>query len=192
MTVLNKDEYDKSYFDGKLVKNPKRGGYFDYSLHEHSQSEILSFLASIIASFTENKKVLELGCAKGFIVDILRKSGVQAYGIDISSYAIDNSPSSVKKYLEVADTRVDLKKYKDKQWYLVYSIRNMECLDPSEIPSVVKQLNRISVNQIHIITEPDKTDDGNYTYMNLNEWLKYDFNKGTKIISYQTKKIVTK
>jgi SAM-dependent methyltransferase len=45
--------------------------------------------------------VLDVGCAKGFLVEGLRNRGVEAYGIDISQYAIDNVHPSIKAYCSV-------------------------------------------------------------------------------------------
>lgn len=42
--------------------------------------------------------VLDAGCAWGFLVEALRKRGVQAWGIDISEYALSNVDESVKDY----------------------------------------------------------------------------------------------
>jgi len=42
--------------------------------------------------------ILELGCAKGYLVKAFRLLHRQAFGIDISSYAISNVDSEIKQY----------------------------------------------------------------------------------------------
>lgn len=42
--------------------------------------------------------VLDAGCAKGFFVEMLRKRGIEAYGVDISEYAISEVDESIKPY----------------------------------------------------------------------------------------------
>jgi len=44
------------------------------------------------------QKVLDFGCAKGYVVKALRLLHREAYGCDISKYAIENVDESVKKY----------------------------------------------------------------------------------------------
>ena len=39
----------------------------------------------------QSQKVLEIGCAKGFLVKAFQDMGIDAIGIDISSYAIKRS-----------------------------------------------------------------------------------------------------
>ena len=61
----------------------------------------LGFFASVadrIVSDIAPKTVLDAGCAWGFLVEALRKRGVEAWGVDISDYAIQNVHPSVKPY----------------------------------------------------------------------------------------------
>ena len=46
--------------------------------------------------------VLDAGCAMGFLVEALRKRGVEAHGIDISAYAIQNVHREILSYCRVA------------------------------------------------------------------------------------------
>src|SRR4051794_39820567 len=52
--------------------------------------------AARIADEVAPESVLDAGCAMGFLVEALRERGVDAYGIDISSYAIANVHESVR------------------------------------------------------------------------------------------------
>ena len=42
--------------------------------------------------------VLDAGCALGFLVETLRKQGVEGYGVDLSEFAIANVHESIKPY----------------------------------------------------------------------------------------------
>lgn len=44
------------------------------------------------------RRVLDVGCAKGFLVESLRERGVEAYGLDISEYAISQVRPDIKPY----------------------------------------------------------------------------------------------
>ena len=48
------------------------------------------------------RRVLDVGCAKGFLVEALRDRGVEAFGIDISEYAIGEVRPDIKPYCRVA------------------------------------------------------------------------------------------
>ncbi len=47
------------------------------------------------------RTVLDVGCAMGFLVEGLRKRGVEAYGVDISEYAISQVHESIRPYVRV-------------------------------------------------------------------------------------------
>ncbi|MDD9370982.1 MAG: methyltransferase domain-containing protein, partial [Acidimicrobiales bacterium] len=47
-------------------------------------------------------RVLDAGCAKGFLVQQLRARGVEAFGIDISEYAISEVDDEVQDHCLVA------------------------------------------------------------------------------------------
>jgi SAM-dependent methyltransferase len=55
-------------------------------------------IADAIVDRMGPKRVLDAGCAMGFLVEALRERGVEAYGFDISSYAIANVPPAVKDF----------------------------------------------------------------------------------------------
>ncbi len=47
------------------------------------------------------RTVLDAGCAMGLLVEKLRERGIEAYGIDISEYAIQNVHESVRDFCQV-------------------------------------------------------------------------------------------
>lgn len=77
-------EFGKMYFDG-----PRSYGYGGYYYDGRWQS-----VAKDMIKFFKLKagaKVLDIGCAKGFLVKDLLAQDIDAYGLDISEYAINNS-----------------------------------------------------------------------------------------------------
>jgi SAM-dependent methyltransferase len=70
--------------------------------------------------------VLDVGCAKGFLVDALVKRGVDATGIDISEYAISAAPAHIRDRVSVHDLTVPL----TGRWDLICCIETAEHLSP--------------------------------------------------------------
>jgi hypothetical protein len=63
--------------------------------------EWLEFFADIADHLIDRlhpTSVLDAGCAWGFLVEALRKRGVDAWGVDVSEYAITNVDESVEEY----------------------------------------------------------------------------------------------
>ena len=67
----------------------------------------LECLAHNIVNDFKPLRVLDLGCAKGFLVYALRKLGVEAFGLDISPYALSCCPQQIRPYVSVADLSRD-------------------------------------------------------------------------------------
>ena len=78
-------EYGKMYFDG-----PRKYGYGGYSY----DGRWIPVAKDIIKHFKlkSGMRVLDVGCAKGFLVKDLMIAcpGLEVFGIDISEYAIKN------------------------------------------------------------------------------------------------------
>ena len=85
----------KSYFDGSRTEG-YGGYYYDTKFFEGVAKDIVKHY-----KITKKSKVLEIGCAKGFLLYEIRKlvPGVSISGIDISEYAILKAHPKVKKYM---------------------------------------------------------------------------------------------
>ena len=65
-------------------------------------------IADLIVSRIGPRRVLDAGCGPGILVELLRERGVEAFGFDISSYAIAHVPELVKPYCWRASVRDEL------------------------------------------------------------------------------------
>ncbi len=89
------------------LKSENFGEY--YYLHDcgnpYERSEqwlgFFNNIAERIVKELEPKSVLDAGCAWGFLVEALRSRGVEAWGVDVSKYAISNVHESIKDYCKV-------------------------------------------------------------------------------------------
>jgi SAM-dependent methyltransferase len=65
-------------------------------------------IADRITSDMAPRRVLDAGCALGFLVESLRDRGVEAYGVDLSTYAIEQVHPPVKPFCRVGSITDDL------------------------------------------------------------------------------------
>ena len=89
-------KYDKDYYEN----GPASGK----SLYENYRwlpdlTIPMAYELIKILELKENDRVLDFGCAKGYLVKALRLLHIDAYGSDTSSYAIKNAPWEIRKYL---------------------------------------------------------------------------------------------
>ncbi|HEX8803483.1 MAG TPA: methyltransferase domain-containing protein [Acidimicrobiales bacterium] len=71
-----------------------------YERNDHWMS-FFGEIADAIVDRLHPTTVLDAGCAMGFLVEALRERGVEAYGVDISEYAISQVHESVREYCSV-------------------------------------------------------------------------------------------
>ena len=88
--------YNRQYFEG--VGNIYRG----YTYEEiYPWANVIA--KSLNATIEAVTRVLDIGCAKGFLALAFVNLGIDAYGVDISSYAVSESPTEVRDRLHVCD-----------------------------------------------------------------------------------------
>lgn len=88
------DIYDRDYFEYGVQTSKS-----NYSLYRWLCEDTLSMAMAMI-DFLDIKKdqaILDFGCGKGFLVKAFRLLHRQAWGCDISKYAIENADPAVKE-----------------------------------------------------------------------------------------------
>jgi hypothetical protein len=90
-------DYGQAYYNEAHL-----GGYGDYSWdNERWRNFFMSVADRLIGAFAP-ASVLDVGCAKGLLVQSFMVQGVDAHGIDISSHAIASAHEAVRDRLSVA------------------------------------------------------------------------------------------
>ena len=193
MPVLQPSEYNAYYFDGGSQSLAHNAGYRKYrrwyrrdsgsfpNADQHFDEYWKDIAYKITQRFNLNgKKILDIGCAYGFLVEDLRGFGVDAYGLDVSQYAYDQASEIVKPYLTVADARTHLQTYADNEFWALCSIRFLPCMSDEDLAIVVPEMNRISKYQVHSIDL--KLLPEYYNTKTIEEWMALSFAKGTLIL----------
>jgi 2-polyprenyl-3-methyl-5-hydroxy-6-metoxy-1,4-benzoquinol methylase len=87
------NEFDEDYFENGIAT-----GKSCYTNYRWLPEMTIKFAHKIIKNLNlrDGDKVLDFGCAKGFLVKALRILDIDAYGCDISSYAIGSADDDVK------------------------------------------------------------------------------------------------
>jgi SAM-dependent methyltransferase len=78
-----------------------------YARDEHWLTFFGAIAERIVADFRP-RRVLDAGCAYGLLVECLRARGVEAFGIDLSSFAISQAHESVRAFCRQGSLTGDL------------------------------------------------------------------------------------
>ncbi len=93
-------------------------------------------MATAIVRDIAPRTVLDAGCAMGLLVDALRRHGVEAYGIDISDYAIRHAPLAAQPYCRVGSLIDPLPRRYD----LIVCVEVLEHLAPEDAAAAIGRL----------------------------------------------------
>ena len=107
----------------------------------------------------QNSEVLDVGCAKGFMLYDLSRliPGINVKGIDISDYAIVNCIEEMKNNLEVGDAK-ELN-FENDSFDLVISITTIHNLEYDECIKALKEINRVSKKNAFITVDAYRNDE---------------------------------
>ena len=138
--------FDRDYFDGD-----RRYGYGGYRY----DGRWVSFAQKLVAHYglQPGQKVLDIGCGKGFLVHDFRKvlPGLEAFGLDVSAYAIKNAMPEVREYLRQGDA-VQLP-YLDESFDLVVSINTLHNLQLPGLWQALRELERVGKKNKFIVMD---------------------------------------
>ncbi len=110
--------------------------------------------------------VLDAGCAMGLLVAALRDLGVEAYGVDLSEYAISRVREDIRPYCAVGSLADPLPNSLPRRYDLVVSIEVLEHMPEEDGKKSIANLCTMS-DQILFSSVPDDTTDP--THINLHE-----------------------
>lgn len=128
----------------------------------------------------EGDKVLDIGCAKGYMVYDFVNQGIDAYGLDISNYAIGCSPPEIRYRLYEGNAK-DLSIFYNKEFDLVISINTIHCLGENDLRQSVREIQRIG-KKAYVTVDSYRNDEekermlqwivAGRTVKSTNEWIK--------------------
>jgi len=167
--------FDRDFFDGE-----RKYGYGGYRYDGRWKSVARRMIEHY--SLGEDASILDIGCAKGFLLhdfkELLKNCTIA--GIDVSSYAIENSLPTVKPWLKIASA--EKLPYPDKSFDLVISINSIHNLPLEKLKTALKEVERISRGKSYITVDAWRNEQEREnlykwvltadTMMHVNDWVK--------------------
>jgi len=139
--IAKAKEYGKEYFDGD-----RKYGYGGY----HYDGRWRSVARDIITFFHlgPGARILDVGCAKGFLVSDLRDLGMDAFGLDISEYAVCNCHEKVIGRIHRGNARH--LPFPDSSFNLVLCINTIHNLPQARAIKALQEIQRVSGGQAFV------------------------------------------
>ncbi len=146
-------EFGKEFFDGN-----RKNGYGGFNYNPRFWQPVIPTFQKYL-ELTSESSVLDVGCAKGFMIHDMNKliPGITVKGIDISNYAIENVIESMKDNVMVADTR-DLP-FRDNSFDVVISITTVHNLDRDDCIRSLREIERVSRRKSFVTVDAYRNED---------------------------------
>jgi cyclopropane fatty-acyl-phospholipid synthase-like methyltransferase len=143
--MINKArEFGYEYFDGDRIYG--YGGYtYDKKYWEKTARYILEYY-----DIKDGMKILDIGCAKGFLLYEIKKinPSLEIFGVDISSYAIENAMEAIKS--SIVNASADQLPFEDQYFDLIISINTIDHLDKVGCGKALHEIERVKKNKSFI------------------------------------------
>lgn len=135
--IAKSREYGDLYFDG-----PRDYGYGGY----HYDGRWVPVAQDMVSHFhlKAGDRVLDVGCAKGFLVKDLMKvcPGLEVFGLDISEYALMHGEPEVVGRLQLGNAMK--LPFPDKSFQAVISLNTIHNLERSDAAMAIREIERLA------------------------------------------------
>lgn len=144
--------FDQEFFDGD-----RRHGYGGFQYSPRFWQPVVPALQRHFG-LTSRSSVLDVGCAKGFLLHDLAQliPGIAVAGIDVSEYAIANAIADMRPHVQVGDAR--LLPFPDASFDVVISINTIHNLERDECGQALREIERVSRGRSYITVDAFRTD----------------------------------
>ena len=162
------------YFDGD-----RNHGYGGFSYNSRFWQPVIPTIVETY-QITNQSKVLDIGCAKGFFLYDLKQAfpEISIKGIDISEYAISHSLPEVKQELQVGNATA--LPFADSTFDFVMSINTVHNLNRSDCAKSLQEIERVTKGNSFITVDAYRNDEEKarmeawnltaLTMMSVDEW----------------------
>ena len=165
-------KFDHSYFDNSSYFSDGHGTYRD-----HPKNWV------IFKKLMENNptSVLELGCARGYVLRRFEQEGIYGKGVDSSDHCwLTRVSNNITKH----DLLVTPWPFKDQEFDLCYSLNFLEHVPEKYLNNVIAEIKRISKRAVHSLNFGDNKEFGSSNLpctVRPENWWKNKFDEATEI-----------
>jgi SAM-dependent methyltransferase len=154
---------DPDYPKGKAAELAKKWGYdywdgdrrINYGGYRYMPGRWAPIARAMIDHYgiKPGDKILDVGCGKGFqLYEIsLLVPGVEIFGIDISSYAIEKAKEEIKDRLQVGNA--NHLPFPDHSFDLVFSLNTLHNLHCHDLDKALREIQRVGKQHKYICVE---------------------------------------
>jgi SAM-dependent methyltransferase len=143
-------------------------GPFPYDRSEPHWGRFFGEIAAHLIESLKPRRVLDAGCAMGFLVEAFWDRGVEAWGIDVSPFAIENVRRDMREYCRVGSISTDIEGTYD----LITCIEVVEHMRESDAQDAIRRMCAATDTVLFSSTPSDLTEPTHFTVRPLLYWMR--------------------
>lgn len=146
-------QFGREYYDGT-----RNQGYGGYHYHPRFWQPVVKTIQEYYG-LTSESRVLDIGCARGFLMHDLREliPGINVTGIEISPYAIETALEDIKPFIQPGDAKA--LPFTDKSFDLVLAINTIHNLPLEDCYTALREIERVSRQNKFIVNDAWTTEE---------------------------------
>jgi ubiquinone/menaquinone biosynthesis C-methylase UbiE len=143
-------QYGEMYWDG-----PREYGYGGYRYDGRWRSVARDVIAHY--ALKTGMRMLDVGCGKGFLVKdlMLECPGIEAFGLDISQYAITHAPPELTGRLHIGTA--ERLPFPDRSFDCVLSLNTVHNFPRARAIKVLAEIERVSRGKSFVVVDSYRT-----------------------------------
>jgi len=169
--------FGKEFFDGD-----RRHGYGGFRYMPRFWQPVVPTFRNYWG-LTNLSSVLDVGCAKGFMLHDLAAliPGITVKGIDISAYAIDNTIDDMRPHVQVGDARQ--LPFDDKSFDVVISINTIHNLELEDCGQALREIERVNCGKAFVTVDAYRNEEERQrmlawnltakTILSVSDWIRF-------------------
>jgi len=134
--------------------------YYKKRIHHHPKRHMIKYVRFLLGP-SEKTKWLDIGCGQGFLVLEALRNDIDAYGIDISKYALENS-LIIDRVRYGSITNIP---FEDEMFDVISAFDVVEHVNQRDAAKAFSEMHRVlRCNGLLILTTPNPCAMGNWVY----------------------------
>lgn len=137
--------YSSGYFLSGIGSNYGVGGFIPYDEQylERDRATIPAIRNTLKTHGSDLKSALILGCARGYLIQAFRETDVEAVGVDISEWAVENCAEGAEDHIYCGDV-CDLSKWRDGEFTIAVAFDIFEHITVPDLYGAINEACRVA------------------------------------------------
>lgn len=163
------EDYGRCYYNEAHL-----GGYDDYTWDNDEWRSFFMSVANRLVGALNPHTVLDVGCARGLLVQAFAVQGIDSHGVDISEHAIDSAHPDVRDRLSVASATEPI----EGRYDLVTCIEVLEHMSPQDAQKAIDRMTAVTDRILFSSSPGDHDEPTHINTQPTDQWVSWFAERG--------------